>query len=108
MHLHFYSRFHGWETGLVLARGGLFEWTRVEDRTPCVKGAGVTRVWLYDDGFGAWLDDCVCDWWCLRKRERARAKLRTSSFAHLCVPKVYFDFAICPFSLYVIVGVEHI
>ena len=44
----------------------------------------------------------------LRKRERARAKLRTSSFAHLCVPKVYFDFAICPFSLHVIVVVEHI
>ena len=44
----------------------------------------------------------------LRKRERARAKLKTSSFAYLYVPKDYFDFAICPFSLHVIVGVEHI
>jgi len=35
-----------------------------------VKGAGVMRVWLYDDGFGTWLDDCVCDWWCVFEEER--------------------------------------
>jgi len=38
----------------------------------------------------------------------ALPKLRTSSFAYLYVPKVYFDFAICLFNLYVIVGVEYI
>ena len=83
----------------------------MEDRTPCVKGAGVTRVWLYDDGFGAWLDDCVCDWWCVFEEEReGKSEIEDLVFCpSLCAESLFWiGFAICPFSLHVIVGVEHI
>ena len=118
--LHFYSRFYGWETGLILARGGLFEWTRVEDCTLCVVRIGRFNPGLYyRKVLGLRACGCttmvsvlgwmiVCAIGGLRKKERARAKSRTSSFAHLYMPKDYFDFAIYPLNLYVIVGIEYI
>ena len=41
-------------------------------------------------GLVVWMIICVFGGVYLRKRERARAKLRTLSFAHFCVPKDYF------------------
>ena len=73
-------------------------------RVPGLRACGCTTM----VSVLSWMIVCAIGSVCLRKREKARAKLKTSSFAHLYMPKVYFDFTICPFSLHVIVVVEHI
>ena len=44
----------------------------------------------------------------LKKRKKAKAKLKTSSFAHLYIPKVYFNFTIYRFNLHIIIIIKHI
>jgi len=42
---------------------------RVEDCILCVKSVGVMCVWLYDNSFGIWLDNCVYNWWFEEEKE---------------------------------------
>jgi len=44
----------------------------------------------------------------LKKKKRIKAKLKILFFAYFYMLKVYFDFAIYPFNLYIIVVIEYI
>ena len=44
----------------------------------------------------------------LKKREKVKVKSKISSFIYFCILKVYFDFAICLFNLYIIVSIKYI
>ena len=44
----------------------------------------------------------------LKKEKKAKVKLKISFFAHFCILKVYFNFAIYLFNLYIIVIVKYI
>jgi len=44
----------------------------------------------------------------LKKKEKVKAKLKTLFFTHFYIPKVYFNFAICLFNLYIIIVIKYI